>query len=126
MIKYEIKISQGKRPMPVAVFEDDEYELLGEFLTAEKSLRREVLSAVNEVDLNLSEKESFTGNAFTLEIGRETTAISNDINGDSLEVPTKDFKKILLDYIYAIRELKVKEKMASLGHNHNHNHNHID
>lgn len=112
--------------MPVAVFEDDEYELLGEFLTAEKSLRREVLSAVNEVDLNLSEKESFTGNAFTLEIGRETTAISNDINGDSLEVPTKDFKKILLDYIYAIRELKVKEKMASLGHNHNHNHNHID
>ena len=124
MIKYEIKISQGKRPMPVVIFEDESFNLLGEFLTAEKSFRREILSTVNEVDLGMSESESFTGNAFTLDVTKDVCIITNDIDERELEVPTEDFKKILLEYIYALREINVKEKMAKLGHHHDHEHHH--
>ena len=119
MLKYEIKAMQGKRIVPVVVFEDESYSLLNEFLLAERSFRRELLSLVNEVDLNMSQSESFSGNAFSLEIGKDTYT-----DGRELEVATADFKQVLLDYIYAIREIKVKEKMASLGHQHDHDHHH--
>ena len=115
---------QGKRIVPVVVFEDESYSLLNEFLLAESSFRRELLSLVNEVDLNMSQSESFSGNAFSLEIGKDTCKITNDTDGRELEVATADFKQVLLDYIYAIREIKVKEKMASLGHHHDHGHHH--
>lgn len=124
MLKYEIKAMQGKRIVPVVVFEDESYSLLNEFLLAERSFRRELLSLVNEVDLNMSQSESFSGNAFSLEIGKDTCKITNDTDGRELEVATADFKQVLLDYIYAIREIKVKEKMASLGHQHDHDHHH--
>lgn len=109
--------------MPVVFFEDESFNLLGEFLTAEKSFRREILSTVNEVDLGMSESESFTGNAFTLDVTKDVCIITNDIDERELEVPTEDFKKILLEYIYTLREINVKEKMAKLGHHHDH-HNH--
>ncbi len=115
---------QGKRIVPVVVFEDESYSLLNEFLLAERSFRRELLSLVNEVDLNMSQSESFSGNAFSLEIGKDTCKITNDTDDRELEVATADFKQVLLDYIYAIREIKVKEKMASLGHHHDHDHHH--
>lgn len=124
MLKYEIKAMQGKSMIPVVVFEDESYSLFNEFLLAERSFRRELLSLVNEVDLNMSQSESFSGNAFSLEIGRDTCKIINDADGRELEVATADFKQVLLDYIYAVREIKVKEKMASLGHHHDHDHHH--
>ena len=117
-MNYEIKITEHKRPVPYVVFEDNAYDLLGEFLLAERSFRREILSITNDVDLGMSESESFTGNAFTLEIGKDVCKITNDGDNRELEVATKDFKAILLDYIYALREIKVKEKMASLKHDH--------
>lgn len=110
--------------MPIVIFEDESFGLLGEFLTAEKSFRREILSTVNEVDLNMSDSESFTGNAFTLDVSKDVCKIANDIDDRELEIPTDEFKKILLDYIYTLRELKVKEKMATLGHKHDHHHHH--
>ena len=64
---------QGKRIVPVVVFEDESYSLLNEFLLAERSFRRELLSLVNEVDLNMSQSESFSGNAFSLEIGASSS-----------------------------------------------------
>ena len=121
-MNYEIKITEHKHPVPYVVFEDEENNLLGEFLLAERSFRREILSVTNEVDLGSSESERFTGNAFTLEINRDTCKITNDSDDRELEVATKDFKTILLDYIYALREIKVKEKMALMGHHHDHHH----
>ena len=70
----------------------------------------------------MSDSESFTGNAFSLEIGKENCVITNDADDRELELLTAEFKKILLDYIYAVRELRVKEKMAKLGHEHEHHH----
>ena len=122
MIKYEIKLTQNQRPVPIVVFEDEKYSLLNEFLLAERSFRREVLSAVNNVDLGMAESESFSGNAFTLVIDGETCKIINDTDDRELEVPTAEFKKILLEYIYTLREIKVKEKLDKLGHNHAHHH----
>lgn len=122
MIKYEIKLTQNQRPVPVVVFEDEKYSLLNEFLLVERSFRREVLSAVNNVDLGMAESESFSGNAFTLVIDGETCKIINDTDDRELEVPTAEFKKILLEYIYTLREIKVKEKLDKLGHNHAHHH----
>ena len=117
-MNYEIKITEHKHPVPYVVFEDEKYDLLGEFLLAERSFRREILSLTNEVDLGSSESESFSGNAFTLEINKDTCKITNDSDGRELTVGTEDFKAVLLDYIYALRGIKVKEKMASLKHNH--------
>ena len=122
-MNYEIKITEHKHPVPYVVFEDEKYDLLGEFLLAERSFRREILSLTNEVDLGSSESETFTGNAFTLEITTDTCKITNLNDDRELEVTTIEFKAILLDYIYALREIKVKEKMASLKHDH-HDHKH--
>ena len=66
--------------------------------------------------------KSFAGNAFTLELTKDTCKITCDSDNRELEVGTKDFKAVLLDYIYALRETKVKEKMASLKHDHEHHH----
>lgn len=121
-MNYEIKITEHKHPVPYVVFEDKSYDLLGEFLLAERSFRREILSLTNDVDLGMSESECFTGNAFTLEINNDTCKITNDNDSRELEVTIKDFKAVLLDYIYALREIKVKEKMASLKHDHEHHH----
>jgi hypothetical protein len=121
-MNYEIKITEHKHPVPYVVFEDKSYDLLGEFLLAERSFRREILSLTNDVDLGISESECFTGNAFTLEINKDTCKITNDNDSRELEVTIKDFKAVLLDYIYALREIKVKEKMASLKHDHEHHH----
>lgn len=121
-MNYEIKISEHKHPVPYVVFEDKSYDLLGEFLLAERSFRREILSLTNDVDLGMSESECFSGNAFTLEINKDTCKITNDNDSRELEVTIKDFKAVLLDYIYALREIKVKEKMASLKHDHEHHH----
>ena len=124
MIKYEIKLTQNQRPVPVVIFEDEKYSLLNEFLLAERSFRREILSSVNNVDLGMTESESFSGNAFTLDIDSENCEIISDMDGRELEVPTVEFKKILLEYIYTLREIKVKEKLDKLGHNHDHHHGH--
>ena len=121
-MNYEIKITEHKRPVPDVVCEDESYSLLGEFLLAERSFRREILSVTNNVDLGMSESERFTGNAFTLEINKDTCKITNDNDDRELEIGTGDFKTVLLDYIYALREIKVKEKMALLKHNHKHEH----
>ena len=123
-MNYEIKITEHKRPVPYVVLEDESYSLLGEFLLAERSFRREILSVTNNVDLGMSESERFTGNAFSLEINKDTCKITNDNDDRELEIGTGDFKTVLLDYIYALREIKVKEKMALLKHNHKHEHHH--
>ncbi len=121
-MNYEIKITEHKHPVPYVVFEDKSYDLMGEFLLAERSFRREILSLTNDVDLGMTESECFSGNAFTLEINKDTCKITNDNDNRELEVTIKDFKAVLLDYIYALREIKVKEKMASLKHDHEHHH----
>jgi len=121
-MNYEIKITDHKHPIPYVVFEDKANDLLGEFLLAERSFRREILSVTNDVDLGLSESESFSGNAFTLEINKDLCKITNDADNRELAISTKDFKAVLLDYIYALREIKVKEKIASQEHDHAHHH----
>ena len=121
-MNYEIKITEHKRPVPYVVFEDESYSLLGEFLLAERSFRREILSITNDVDPGTSDSESFTGNAFTLDVNKDTCKITSDSDGRELTLAAEEFKAVLLDYIYAIREIKVKEKMASLKHCHEEHH----
>lgn len=120
MIKYKINYTKGEHPTAVAEFEDEKYNLLGEFLLAERSFRREILGTVNEVDLGMSYKEYFSGNVFTLKVTPKTCEIINDLDEDArtLTVETPEFKKILLDYIYALRELSVKDKMKNHQHHH--------
>ena len=127
-MNYEIKITEHKHPVPYVVFEDESYNLLGEFLLAERSFRREILSVTNDVDLGMSGSECFTGNTFSLEINKDACKITHDGDGRELEVSTNEFKAVLLDYIYALREIKVKEKMAALKNdpNHHHDHHHHD
>lgn len=123
-MNYEIKITEHKRPLPYVVFEDEKYDLLGEFLLAERSFRRDILAAANDVDPGTAETADFSGNAFSLEMNRDICRITNDLDGRELEVPTSEFKALLLDYIYALRAIRVKEKLEKLGHDHDHHHGH--
>lgn len=124
MLKYEIKITEGSHPRAVAVFEDDSLMLLSEFLSAECQFRRDILAAVNEVDFGSSDEESFSGNVFTLTVTPEFCRVESELDEDRepVEVPTEDFKQLLLDFIYVQRTLSVKEKLARHKHDHTHCH----
>ena len=63
-MNYEIKITEHKRPLPYVVFEDEKYDLLGEFLLAERSFRRDILAVAND-DAGSEESADFSGNAFS-------------------------------------------------------------
>ena len=117
MIKYKIKYIEGDHPLAAVEFEDEKYKMLGEFMLAERSFRRDILGIVNEVDLGLSYKEYFSGNVYTLMVTPESCVLTNNLDDDapSLKVDTPEFKKIFLDYMYALRELSVKDKMSRHG-----------
>lgn len=98
-MKYKVRTTRGKRPMVEVLFEDEQFTLVGEMLLAERSFLSEMLKAVEGVlDNAETDAESFSGNAFTMFVTNETTKITNDINGEETEAPTKDLKKLIKVY----------------------------
>lgn len=98
-MKFKVKTTRGKRPLVEVEFEEHKYALAGELLLAERPFLGEIIKALNKTlgDEN-SAAESFSGNAFTIYITRETTKISNDINGEEVQTPTKDLLKLTKAY----------------------------
>ena len=104
MIKYEIRMTEGRHPVPVMVFEDKKYELVGAFLLAEaRSFSDEILHAIDAVCTDGEVSGEFAGNAFRLEITAEMTKVVDDIMGKECEVGTKELKGIAEAYCKAYR-----------------------
>ena len=105
MLKYKIEITGKKHPMPVVKFEDEGYALAATFLLAEaRSFGREILAELDKVCLDGASAAGFSGNAFSLEIGPDTTKVVDDIMGDECEVPTREMKKLVEEYRKAYKD----------------------
>ena len=99
MLKYKIEIEGKRRPLPVVTFEDERYTLAGTFLLAEaRSFGKEIMAELDKVCVEGKSSAEFSGNAFSLEIGPETTKVVDDIMGDECELPTKEMRKLVEEY----------------------------
>ncbi len=98
-MKYKLRTTEGAHPRVLVDFEDNRYDLVGEMLLAERGLLSEMIKSLDCVlKGKASDSESFAGNAFSLYITRETTKITNDINTEETEAPTKALKKLIKVY----------------------------
>jgi len=102
MMKYEIRMTEGKHPVPVVVFEDRKYELVGAFLLAEaRSFSDEILHVIDAVCVDGGASGEFAGNVFRLEIAAEMTNVVDDIMGKECEIGTKELRGIVEAYCKA-------------------------
>ena len=98
MIEYKITTTHGKHPVAEVIFKDEKYDPAGEMLLAERSFLPELIEALESVLSGEEKTAEFSGNAFSAYITKETTKLTNDINGDETELPTADFKKLAKIY----------------------------
>lgn len=97
-MKYTFITTQGKRPLIEVMFAEEKYKLIGEMLLAERSFLPQLLEALDRVLKKREANGQFAGNAFSLFITGETTKITNDINGEETEAPTKELCKLIKRY----------------------------
>ena len=99
MIEYEIRMSEEEYPVPVAIFKDASYEMVGTFLLAEaRSFGEEIMEALDAVCIGGRETDSFSGNVFSIEISSDVTMIEDDIRGGRCRIGTRDLRVIVGDY----------------------------
>lgn len=121
-MQYTIQLTSKEPIVPVAVFENEQYALLGEFLLAERGLHKHFLAKLNELTLSPEATVEESGNAFTMTANAETAVFTNDITQQFVTADTAGCKQLLLDYLFALRELHVKEAMQRHKHHHDHHH----
>ena len=98
-MKYKVKTVRGKHPRVEVVFEDETYALAGELMLAERPFLSELIKQLDRVLHNTDAPTgNFSGNAFSVWVTPESTKIANDINGEEIEVPTKDLLKLAKAY----------------------------
>ena len=93
-MKCKVKTIRGKHPRVEVVFEKEKYALAGELLLAERPFLGEIIN----VGSGQEAAGNFSGNAFSVWVTPESTKIANDINGEEIEVPTKDLLKLAKAY----------------------------
>ena len=99
MMKYKIHTTHGAHPPVQVAFEEQKYALIGEMLLAERAFLDNIIAALDAVLKDAAvEANSFSGNAFSMFVTAENTKITNDINGEETEAPTKDLKKLAKGY----------------------------
>ena len=98
-MKYKIITTRGARPLVEVQFEDKRFSLVGEMLLAERGCLPQMRASLEKVLKSAdTENETFAGNAFSLFITKETTKLSNDINGEEAEAPTKELSRLIKVY----------------------------
>lgn len=100
-MEYTFKLKEGRKTIPVVEFADDSYALAGEFLLAERSILKEIISV-----LNSGEDGSISGNAFTLSIEGDNAVITNDITDKTLTVPADELRELAEDYRAEVKRLR--------------------
>ena len=97
-MKGKVKTIRGKHPRVEVVFEKEKYALAGELLLAERPFLGEIIKLLSDVGSGQEAAGNFSGNAFSVWVTPESTKIANDINGEEIEVPTKDLLKLAKAY----------------------------
>ncbi|MBQ1382124.1 MAG: hypothetical protein II629_02745 [Ruminococcus sp.] len=97
-MKCKVKTIRGKHPRVEVVFEKEKYALAGELLLAERPFLGEIIKTLGSVGSGQEAAGNFSGNAFSVWVTPESTKIANDINGEEIEVPTKDLLKLAKAY----------------------------
>ncbi len=104
MLNYRVEIQGERHPLPVLVIEEQGYDLVSEFLLAEgRSFGSEILGALDRACMHDALDSSFSGNVFSLEIGKKRTRITDDISERECEIPTADLQSMTADYLSACR-----------------------
>ncbi|MER2080204.1 MAG: hypothetical protein ABS876_01620 [Ruminococcus sp.] len=104
MLNYTFALRQGRKTIPVVVFEDAAYHLAGEFLLAERGILSQI-AAVLDADGD----DSISGSAFTLEKRGALCVITNDMTEKSLELPTDDLRALTSDYRAEVKRLRKRQ-----------------
>lgn len=97
-MKCKVKTIRGKHPKVEVVFEKEKYALAGELLLAERPFLGDIIQTLADVSGGQEAAGIFSGNAFTISVTPENTKITNDINSEEIEVPTKDLLKLAKAY----------------------------
>ena len=103
MLPFTIKPGKGKRP-PTVQYEDKGYALASELLLAERSILPQLCELLTNAAEEDFTEESLSGNAFTVEISRRKTVITNDVTDKTLEIPTADLKTAAEAYAKALKK----------------------
>ena len=97
-MKYKVKTTRGKHPRVEVVFEKEKDALAGELLLAERPFLGDIVQTLGDVCGGREAAGNFSGNAFTISVTPENTKITNDINSEETEVPTKELFKLAKAY----------------------------
>ena len=103
MLPFTIKPGKGKRP-PTVQFEEKAYALASELLLAERSILPQLCELLTNAAEEDFTEESLSGNAFTVEVSRRKTVITNDVTDKTLEIPTADLKTAAEAYAKALKK----------------------
>lgn len=103
MLPFTIKPGKGKRP-PTVQFEDKGYALASELLLAERSILPQLCELLTNAAEEDFTEERLSGNAFTVEVSRRKTVITNDVTDKTLEIPTADLKTAAEAYAKALKK----------------------
>lgn len=96
MLEYRLK--RDRRGVPMFVFEDKAYALLGEFLLAEgRNFGKEILSFL-EKHKEQKEPAEFAGNVFRIEVLENEAKVVNDLTDKECRVPLADLANVVKDY----------------------------
>lgn len=101
MVSYNIRISQGKKSIPVMELSDTRNQLAAELFLAERSFLKEIVSFINN-----EEESEFSGNAFTVTKAADSILIENTVTQDELRMPQADFTDLLNAYYREYKRLK--------------------
>ncbi len=98
-MNYTIELSGGKNKFPVVRFDDERYELISEFLIAERGLIGQFLKVLEEIEESNDTQTELSGNAFTVTADNNRSLIRCDIDDRTAESDTSELISVMTAYI---------------------------
>lgn len=105
-MRYTIRLTEKEPVFPVVEFEDRKYNLLGEFMLAERGLLRHFADKFDELMPDSETSVEVSGNVFTMTSDNKFTTISNDITEQEITVDTSEFMELIIKYYSKLKEVK--------------------
>lgn len=103
-MNYSFRLKEGRKTIPLVVFEDSRYALAGEFLLAERSF----LKAITAL-LQSGESGELSGNVFTLTVSGDESTVYNEETDSTLTLPTEELSQLTADYYEEVRRLRKRK-----------------
>ena len=101
MVSYTIRISQGKKAIPVMETSDPKYQLAGELFLAERSFLKELISFAED-----DSESEFNGNAFSVRKEADSVLIENTVTEEEIKLVQSDFLDLLNAYYFEYKRIR--------------------